>query len=166
MAAQIKTLFIVILMVGAYSGLAQKTLMLEKVGTSRHLFFHTGDHMEIRLRSNDTLLKGTLFSLTDTSLVIMGQRPYPAPLSDVDRVYRTCRHVRKIGVRLAEAGFVYSGILLFNRLINREQVFTKDMWIVPLGGLAAAGISFSFMKRRYTTGLHWKLKVLDMTILR
>jgi hypothetical protein len=158
-----RTIFL-ILLIFCGSVHAQNTLMLEKVGTHRHFFFHPNDPMKIRLYSPDTVLKGNLWALKDSSFDILGKRPYTASLSGVHFVYRKSRHVKYVGIKLAEIGMIYSCILAINHLINNEQVFTNDMWIVPASFFVASGITLSFYQRRYGIGLRWKLKVLNLPV--
>ncbi len=157
-------LLILVLLLNGGSLFAQKTLVLEKISSNRHFFFRVEDPLKVRLQKPDTLLSGTLWSLTDTSIDIVGLRHYTAQLQDIRFVYRKFPHVKKIGINLLIVGFIYAGVVSFNHLINNEQVITPDVWIVPAGFVAVSGISFSFYKKRYKIGLRWKLKVLDVPV--
>ena len=161
-----KYLFILILLFISGFLFSQKTLMLEKTGTPRHYFFHVNDHMKIKLKSQDTILKGTLWSLKDTAIEILGLRSHTTPLADIQFVYRQSKFVKYFGMKMAEAGLVYFCIVTFNHLINNQQVLTNDVWIVPAAFFATSAITFSFYQKRYRIGLHWKLKILDIPVIK
>ena len=76
---------------------AQKTLMVEKLGTSRRYFYHTGDYLKLRVSKQDTLLKGKLWSIRDSSISVAELRPFDVRLGDIGSVYKQFYYPKKFG---------------------------------------------------------------------
>jgi hypothetical protein len=144
--------------------LAQKTLMIEKTGTSRRYFYHTGDFMKIRVSRQDTLLKGKLWAIHDTVISVAELRPFDVCIGEINSVYKQFAFPKKFGRFMFIGSAALFGIIAFNHLINNEQVFTPDMYIIS-GAMVGAGIiSLSLGEKRCRTGIRWKVKVLDMNV--
>jgi hypothetical protein len=140
----------------------QKTLVVEKIGTSTRYAFHLGDDMKIRTKKPDGIVKSYLGFLTDSSLT-MGPRTI-IPVSDVSAVYKHF-HFQTFMTR----AFFYAGagyILLdsFNNLINNERVFIPQTMIIS-GSLMA--VSFAIIPlghKKCRIGIRWKLKIMDINL--
>ena len=65
---------------------AQKTLVVEKIGTPTRYAFHLGDDVKIRTKKKNLIVKSYLWNLTDSSVTI-GPRTI-IPLSDISAVYK------------------------------------------------------------------------------
>ncbi len=144
--------------------IAQKTLLIEKIGTSSKYFYHLNDKIKIRAANPDTLMKGILWGIEDSSLSVATMRPYTIPFRNITLVYKQFAFPRKLGKMLAISGAVFFGVISFNHLINNEPVFSRDVFIVS--GICFGGsiISFSLSERRCRIGDRWKLKVLDFPV--
>jgi hypothetical protein len=143
---------------------AQKTLMVEKIGTSRKYFYHTGDYLKLRVSAKDTLLKGKLWSIGDTLIAVAELRPMDVRIAEIGSVYKQFRFPKKFGRYLIIGSGVFFGIITINHLINNEQVFTMDMLILS-GSLMGAGlISISLGEKRCNTSKRWRVKILDMDL--
>jgi hypothetical protein len=143
---------------------AQKTLMVEKVGASRRYFYAAGDYIKLRTISEDTLLRGKLWSVNDSSLFVYGWRPFEVRLGDIGSVYKQYYFPKKFGIYMTIGSAGIFAIIAFNHMINNEQVFTPDMFIISGSMLGAGLISLSLSQKRCRTGMHWKIKVLDLKI--
>jgi hypothetical protein len=143
---------------------AQKTLIIEKIGTARKYFFHTGDYLKLRVSKQDTLLKGKLWSIRDSSISVSELRPFDVRLADINSVYKRFAFPKKFGKYMCIGSAAIFGIIGINHLINNEQVFTPDMLIISGSMLGAGLISLSLGEKRCRTGKGWKLKVLDINV--
>jgi hypothetical protein len=143
---------------------AQKTMMVEKIGTSRKYFYHTDDYLKIRILKQDTLLRGKLSSIQDSLITISELRPLDVRLGDINSVYKQFAFPRKFGKYVCVAGAGIFAIIAFNHLINNEQVFTRDMYILSGSMIGAGLISISLSEKKCRTYKRWKVKVLDIEL--
>jgi hypothetical protein len=141
---------------------AQKTLLIEKVGTSSRYAYHLGDDIKVRTVKDKLILKSYLWHLTDTTLTI-GPRT-TIPVTDIDAFYRD-HHFPKLMSRfffIAGAGYLL--IDSFNNLINNEQVFESQTLIISA---SLIGISLALIpahQTKHKIGVRWKVKILDEDI--
>ncbi len=159
-----KTILFVILLSMACLAFAQKTMVVEKIGTSRRYFFHKDDLCKIRASRPDTLLKGTLWHIGDSAISVLGWRPYEVPLRDINSVYKKIYFPSKYGKLIGIGGIGIFAIIAFNHLINNEQVFTPDMFIISGSMLAISAITISLSEKRCRIGNRWKVKILDYPV--
>jgi hypothetical protein len=159
-----QSLCLLFLLLVSGSILAQKTLMIEKVGTSRRFFFHEGDYIKIRAIHPDTLIEGKIWAIRDSTISIHGWRTMTFSISDIKAVYRNIHFLQKLSKYAAIGGGVLFGVIVFNHLINNEQVFTNDLFIISGSFLAISGVSFLLSEQKYKTGERWKIKILDAYI--
>jgi hypothetical protein len=159
-----KILLLLVFYFVAGFAIAQKTLMVEKIGSSRKYFYHAGDYLKLRVSHEDTLLKGKLWSISDSVISVAELRPFDVRLSDIGSVYKKFAFPKKFGRIVGVGGVAIFAIIAFNHLINNEQVFTPDMYIITGSMLGASLISWSLSEKRCRTDKGWKLKVLDIQI--
>jgi len=145
-------------------GLAQKTLLVEKIGTSKKYFYHTGDYLKLRVSKQDTLLKGKLWSIRDSTISVAELRPFDVRLGDIGAVYKQFSFPKKYGRIMGIAGVSIFAIIAFNHLLNNEQVFTPDMFIISGSLLGVGLISFSLKEKRCRTDRGWKIKILEINV--
>jgi hypothetical protein len=143
---------------------AQRTLLIEKIGGSKKYFYHAGDYMKLRVSKQDTLLKGKLWSIRDSTISIAELRPFDVRIRDIGSVYKQFAFPKKFGRYMGIAGVSIFAIMAFNHLINNEQVFTTDMYIISGSLLGVGIISFSLKEKRCRTDRGWKIKVLDIDL--
>jgi hypothetical protein len=158
-----KLLLLVFCLLASHA-LAQKTMLVEKVGTSRKYFYHAGDYVKLRVSKQDTLLKGKLWALYDSTISVAELRPFDVRLGDINSVYKSFAFPKKFSKYMFYGGVGIFAIIGINHLINNEQVFTNDMFIISGAMLGAGLITFSLSEKRCRTGLHWKIKILDIDI--
>jgi hypothetical protein len=157
-----KTLIQVILfLLTACPAFSQKTMMVEKIGTSRRYFFYKDDFIKIRSTNPDTLLKGKLWHIGDSSIFVYGWRQVEVNLRDASSVYKKFLFPAKFGRLIGIGGIGIFAIITVNHLINNEQVFTPDMFLISGSMLAVSAISLSLSEKRCRIGNRWKIKILD-----
>lgn len=158
-----RKLILLLILLAAFSGVfAQKTLVLEKIGTSTRYAFHLGDNVKIRTKKQNVIVKSYLWNLTDSSVTI-GPRT-TIPLSDISAVYKHYYFQNLMTRILFYAGAGYFILDSFNNLINREQVFVPQTMIIS-GSLI--GVSMAIIplgQKKYRIGIRWKLKIMDINL--
>jgi len=148
----------------AVTASAQRTLMVERIGTLRRQLFHEGDAVKFRVSDRDTVLKGRLGQLGADRVSVEGMRTWTVKTDGIRSVYRKYSFPPKLGASLATAGAGYFLIIGINHLLNGEQVFTNDMAILTGSLIGAGGICFSIQQKRYRIGDRWKIKILEINI--
>ena len=158
-----RKLILLIMFLAAYSGAtAQKTLVLEKIGTPTRYGFHLGDDVKIRTKKQNQIVKNYLWNLTDSSVTI-GPRT-TIPLSEISAVYKHYYFPKLMTRILFYAGAGYFILDSFNNLINNEQVFIQQTMIISgsLLGVSLAIIPLS--QKKCKIGIRWKLKIMDINL--
>lgn len=140
---------------------SQKTMLIEKLGTSRKYFYHVGDYVKLRVSKQDTLLKGKLWFIKDSLISVEELRPFDVHLGDIGSVYKQFSFPKRFGAYLGAFGVGIFAIMATNHLLNNEQVFTTDMYIISGAFIGGSLISFSLSQKRCKIGNRWKIKVLD-----
>ncbi len=155
---------ILILCLLAGFGFSQKTMLVEKIGTGRKYYYHPGAHLKLRVSKQDTLLIGKLLEIDDSVISVEALRPFDVRIRDIGSVYKQFYFPTKFGRYLALGGAGIFAIIGFDHLINHEQVFTRDMFIISGTMLAGSAITLSFGQKRCRMGVRWKIKVLDIPV--
>lgn len=143
---------------------AQKTLMVEKIGTTRKYYYHIGDYLKLRVSFQDTLLKGKLWDIRDSVISVSELRPFDVRLSDIGSVYKRFAFPKKLGIYLGCFSAGLFAIIVTNHLLNNEQVFTPDLFIITGSILGGSLISFSLSQKRCKIGPRWKIKVMNIAL--
>jgi hypothetical protein len=155
---------LVILLVQAITAFSQKTLLVEKIGTSSKYFYHKGDFIKIKVRDGDSVVKGQLWDIGDSVISIAGLRPFDIKTSNIGVVYKQYAFPKKLSRYLGIFSALVFGIITTNHVINNEQVFTSDLFIIS-GAIAGGSlISLALSEKRCRIGSRWKIKVLDMNV--
>jgi hypothetical protein len=135
--------------------------MVIKTGSSLRYFYHKDDLIKIRMIKPDTVISGKIVAIDDSSFIVRGWRDIVVPLSSVTIVYRTRYLPDKYSKFSAVAGIALFGIITINHLINNEQVFTRDLFLISGSFLAVSGILKLLKDQRCKTKKGWSLKVLE-----
>ena len=143
---------------------AQKTLLVEKLGGSGRYYYHSGNIMKLRVSRLDTILIGRLWSIHDSIISISELRPFDVRIKDIGSVYKQYAYAKKFGKYAAIGSVTFFAIITFNHLINHQQVFSPDVFIVSGAFLGASLISLSLSEKRCRTDRGWKIKVLDIDV--
>jgi hypothetical protein len=158
-----RKLILLLLLFAAFSGAsAQKTLVLEKIGTSTRYAFHLGDDVKIRTKKQNIIVTSYLWNLTDSSVTI-GPRT-TIPLSDISVVYKHYYFQNLMTRILFYAGAGYFILDSFNNLINREQVFVPQTMIISGSLLGVSMAIIPLGQKKCRIGIRWKLKIMDINL--
>jgi len=145
-------------------GLAQNTLMLEKLGTRRKFFFHNEDKFMLRTVKPDTFLQGRIWDIGTKNMVLQTYFPITIQYDNIRYVYKDYKFPRKFGIYCCIFSGVTFCVIGINHLLNHEQVFTPEMAYYTLPFLGAGIISICLSRERMKLGYRWKLKVMDMPV--
>jgi len=143
---------------------AQKTLLLEKVGTSRKFFFHDEDKFMLRTVNPDTFISSRLWDFNEKSLSLHTYIPFTVQYDNIRFVYKDYKFVKKMGFYCIIFSGVTFTVISINHLLNNEQVITPDMAYLTLPFIGAGILCVSLSRERMKLGLRWKLKFLDMPV--
>ena len=158
-----RKLILLLILFAAFSGAsAQKTLVLEKIGTSTRYAFHLGDDVKIRTKKQNVIVKSYLWNLTDSSVTI-GPRT-TIPLSDISAVYKHYYFQNLMTRVLFYAGAGYFILDSFNNLINREQVFVPQTMIISGFPHRRQHGNHPLGQKKCRIGIRWKLKIMDINL--
>jgi hypothetical protein len=158
-----RKLILLLVLFAAFSGaFAQKTLVLEKIGTSTRYAFHLGDDVKIRTKKQNVIVKSYLWNLTDSSVTI-GPRT-TIPLSDISAVYKHYYFQNLMTRILFYAGAGYFILDSFNNLINREQVFVPQTMIISASLIGVSMAIIPLGQKKCRIGIRWKLKIMDINL--
>ena len=152
-----------LILLAAFSGAyAQKTMVVEKIGTSTRYAFHLGDDVKVRTKKENKIVNSYLWNLTDSSLTL-GVRT-TIPLSDISAVYKHF-YFQKLMTRIfLYAGAGYFVLDSFNNLINKEQVFVPQTMIISASLIAVGVAIIPLGQKKCKIGIRWKLKVMDINL--
>ena len=157
-----KLIILVSLLIVSFGLSAQKTLVLEKIGTHMRYGYHLGDDLKIKAKGYKQNLHSYIWNLTDTSLTIGSKTT--VQLSDITSVYRNYYFPKLVTRILLYAGAGYLVLDSFNNLINKERVFNPQTLIIS-GSLLCVGIAIMpVIQRKCKIGIRWKLKILDINL--
>jgi len=143
---------------------AQKTLMFEKIGTLKKYYYHTGDPIRLRALKQDTLLKGRVWAISDSMVSVTGMRPVDLRLNEINTFYQRFYFPRKLSRYLIPGSLGIFSIIVVDHLLNHEQVFTSDLFIISGSVLGGGLLTFSLSQKKHRIGYRWKVKVLDAEI--
>jgi hypothetical protein len=159
-------LFLLLLIFLSISDYAQKKLLVEKIGTNRKYYFLEGDKLKLKIKPFDTVTRGKLLDIQDAGLTLSGLTEQNVMIKNIGSVYKKYAFPRKFAIYSSLFGGAIFAIIVTNHLINNEQVFTPDLFIISGAFLGAGLVSFSFSQKQCKIGSRWKVKVLDFSLVR
>jgi hypothetical protein len=143
---------------------AQRVMLLERPGTSRYFMYKQGDHISVALMRTDLRISGEITHLDDSSLSINNIN---YSLTDIQRVNRHHAFLSGLKKTLQGAAVMYFGFSAVNRAIHNEKpVIDNSVPVICSSLLALSGIPYLFQNSRYLTGTRWRLRVIDLSILK
>jgi hypothetical protein len=158
-----RKLVLLLVFLAAFSGAyAQKTMVVEKIGTSTRYAFHLGDDVKVRTKKENKIVNSYLWNLTDSSLTL-GVRT-TIPLSDINAVYKHFYFQNLMTRIFLYAGAGYFVLDSFNNLINKEQVFVPQTMIISASLIAVGVAIIPLGQKKCKIGIRWKLKIMDINL--
>jgi len=152
---------LIILLIFSISAIAQKTLLVEKIGKSSKYYYHIGANIKLKLFSNKNVMKGEITGIRDSSITISSIKSDDVSLKEIKCVFKQFAFPRKFAIKSSEFGFVIFLVMVANNLINNSQVFTPYVFIVSGSFLGGGLISLMLSEKRCKIGDRWKVKILN-----
>ncbi len=153
--------FLIILLIFSFSAIAQKTLLVEKIGKSSKYYYHIGDNIKLKMFSNKNVMKGEITDISDSSITINSIKSDDVSIKEIKYVFKQYAFPRKLGIKLSEFSFVIFLVMVTNNLINNSQVFTPYVFIISGSFLGGGLISLMLSEKRCKIGDQWKVKILN-----
>lgn len=159
-------MFIFLFSISAINSAGQKTLLMEKIGTSRKFYYKVNDDIKLKTEPKGLKYKGQITSIFDSSVCVGNYigREDKIFLSDICFIYRVAYFPRRASQAFLIAGSAYFILDAFNNLINNEQVIDSQTLIIAGSLIGVSLILIPISHPRYAVGLRWKLKVLDLSL--
>ena len=156
--------FFLLIWILFFSGIsyAQKTLVVEKIGTSKKLLFRIGDDIKLHAGNPKRILHSYLWNMSDSVLVIGNGNK--VMMSDVLKVNKEVYFPKLMKRLFLMGGIGYFSVTAFNHLINNEQVFPVRDLVITGSLFTGAAICIPLSSRNVRIGHRWKIKVLDIEI--
>lgn len=139
--------------------MAQKVLVIEKVGRGRYFSFKEGDRIQLRTKTGQFRIQEEIIQVNDSSILVRGN--YQIQLGDISYIEKVFRSRKSNGILLIVAGGALVTITSINNGLHNKQVLDPVYLSIGAGMAAAGGLWYSLGKRKYWVGNKWKLKVLD-----
>ena len=152
---------LIILLIFSISAIAQKTLLVEKIGKSSKYYYHVGDNIKLKIFNNKNIMKGEITGIKDSSITISSITNDDVSIKEIQYVFKQFEFPRKLGIKFSEFGFVIFLVMVTNNLINNSQVFTPYVFIISGSFLGGGLISLKLSEKRCKIGDRWKVKILN-----
>jgi len=142
---------------------AQKVLLLQKPGKSKHFFYETGDKIAVRLGDPEFTAAGEITYIDDSLCTI--NKNYTFQIDKIHEVIRPRNWFLFSWKKLYLASALYAGGSMINHAINDEQpIFDNTIpWVS--GSFIVLGTTAYLLRYRHCkVENQWRLKVLDFDI--
>ena len=142
---------------------AQNIFVLERPGTIKNYKFYSGDNIQIRTISGDTILSGTITLVKDSSLLINYSNE--VMIGDIAAIYRKPWGFNFLQYLSLLAGTAYLGISTINGLINSDVPIVPKETLIISGSMIVFGVALiPLTTRKYVIDKEkWRLVILDFT---
>ena len=144
---------------------AQKVIMLQKPGTAKRFFYHTGDKIIVHTGNPVFRVSGEITNIGDSVFTVDKNFTYRiAGISEVDRK----RHwFAASWTKFIAASVLYAGGSMINRAIHNEKPLIDASIPIVSGSFLALGSTSYFLRyRKCRMDDNWKLKILDYDIFK
>lgn len=141
--------------------MSQNTFVLEKPGR-RVIMYKQGQHIKLYVQSKDTIIKGKIWDISDSSIYI---RDYEVFLKNIGAVYRERWGFSLLQKLSLLAGAGYLVLTVFNGAINSEETIVSNEALIISGSLIVGGVALRPLtkrKHKIEEG-NWKVKILNFT---
>jgi hypothetical protein len=144
---------------------AQKVLMLQKAGTSKRYFYHTGDKISVSMGEPEFTVYGEITYIDDSVCTV--NRDYTFQLTKVKEVLRA-RHFLSVNwKKLYLAAVLYAGGSMINRAIHDEVPLVDNTVYIVSGSFIVLGTTAYLLRYHHCkVENNWHLKVLDYDIFK
>ncbi|HEX9648998.1 MAG TPA: hypothetical protein VGA21_00440 [Cyclobacteriaceae bacterium] len=161
-----KILFVGIFLLLTEEAIAQKYLVLEKLGTRKRMEYYIGSEINYRLNGEDFFRTGTIADLAD-SIIVFDYAFFP--IENINAININDTRTRRISARGYPVTLIVAGVVLFlGDLFNETVVSGNEASLnkgvtIASGALAGTGFLLMFVKsdiKKLTK--NWRLRVVDI----
>jgi hypothetical protein len=144
---------------------AQKVLMLQKAGTTKHYFYHIGDKISVRMGEPEFTVYGEITYIDDSVCTV--NRDYTFKFEKVKEVIRPRHFLMGSWKKLYLASVLYAGGSMINRGIQGEEPLIDNTVPIVSGSFIVLGtMAYLFRFHHCKVEDNWHLKVLDYDIFK
>ena len=146
---------------------AQVTMLLERPGTIKYYMYQKDDRISIMYKKGDEGFRdaGKITAIDDSTVQINDLNRYK--FRDITSVYRPRFFPRFFSRTAAVFGTGYLALTVANQAINSSSPLVDEKTLLISGlSLAAAGIAVFFEYRKFELGENWRLRTIDLSIIR
>jgi hypothetical protein len=143
---------------------AQHVMLLERPGTTRYFIYKQGNRISVELKNINLKISGEITHIEDSSLSINNNNFL---LTDIHQVTRHHKFLSGLKNKLLEAAVMYFAFSAINRTIHDERPVLDNSIPMICGSMVAlSGVSYLFENSKYTMGWKWRLRVIDLSVLK
>ena len=146
---------------------AQVTMLLERPGTIKYYMYQKDDIISIRYKNKPEGFfdAGTITDINDSTVQINGINRYN--FKDITAVYRDRILVKLFSKTAMVFGAGFLGLTIVNRSMNSEKpVVAPGAVFVGGSAMVFCGMLSVFNQRRFVMGENWRLRTIDLSIIR
>ncbi len=159
-----KQILLLIFLVIATCGFAQKYVIAEKIGHPKRIKFTIGDELIFTQFGNDTIYEDQISALTDSTIIFGNKVVLMNSISKIwiGKSKFWPSRLKYIGLY---GGSLFFGIDTFNRLVNNDSPIVSRTGLIVLGtGLGIASLATITKKNWFRIKGNKQLRYLDTTI--
>lgn len=160
MSPGIRHLLIGIFLLVGISVDAQQYLVLQKRGKVKNFKYQIGNDISLQLKREDYVMSGEITKITDTSLFI--NTTFEIQYNEISMVLKPRRFIQKLSKNIIWGGFIFTGIVGFNGMINNDSPLIDKGSLIFSGSMVAAGFLLKPLYfRKFDMASKWQFKNLD-----
>lgn len=157
-----RTCVIFLMIIFSLNAYCQQTLVVEKVGTGKIMYFNGGDYISIKAKNPDTVISGYITAIYGSAIMINGNTYFE--ISDITAVKKEFHGMKLMANFFGLAGIVWFGVTTVNNTLQHDLIITKENMIITGSLLATAGLFKLFEKKWIRIQGRWRVIVLDRQI--
>jgi len=163
----LQVIMLLLLLLPAIRAESQVTMLLERPGTIKYYMYQKDDRISIMYKKGSEGFRdaGTITAIDDSTVQINNLNRYK--FRDITSVYRPRFFPRLISRTAFVFGTGYLALTVANQAINRSSPLVDEKTLLISGlSVAAAGIAVFFEYRKFEMGENWRLRTIDLSIIR
>lgn len=142
----------------------QQVLLLEKLGSGRWFYYLAGEQITFQTVSDTAPRTAFITAVSDSGFKVDGR--FHIRLTEVKYIWRAYPGWRVRGVTIIAAGITLVAITSINNLTHNLTVIDPLYLGIGAGLVGSGYLLKSLTLQRYRIGNKWKLKTLELDVLR
>lgn len=165
MKHKILIIFSLILCFSINEILAQKVILLQKMGSTKRYFYEIGDKISVHLGDPEFVVYGTITYIDDSVCTV--NKDYTFELSKVHEVWRTRHFLKASWAKFMLASVLYAGGSMINHALHDEKPLIDNTVPIVSGSFIALGTTAYLLRyKKCRMEDNWQIKVLDFEIFK